>query len=121
MPKTRMLCAVLIISAVYAAKVRAEWMTFTGGPAVSVGFWPFGSALSGVAVATQSNVVNGIPNTGPIGLTPINVPNLSPDYFATGLQPNPGPSVDMLGTPYNDSGDKYHVVIDFSGTTGGSN
>jgi hypothetical protein len=121
MPKMRTLCLLLIVSAVYAAKVQAEWMTFTGGPAISIGSWPFGSALSGVAVAARSNVVNGIPNTPPIGLTPINVPNLSPDYFATTLQPNSGPSVDMLGTPYNDSGDSYHVAINFSGTTGGSN
>jgi hypothetical protein len=121
MRTTRILCTLLIITAICAANVQANWMTFSGGPVVSVGTWPFGSALNGVAVATQSNVVNGIPNTPPIGLTPINVPLLSPDYFATGLQPNSGPSVDMLGTPYNDSGDKYHVVIDFSGTTGGSN
>jgi hypothetical protein len=121
MPKTRIVCALLIIWAACAIKVQAEWLTFAGGPVVSIGTWPFGSALNGVAVATQSNVVNGIPNTPPIGLTPINVPLLSPDYFATGLQPNAGPSVDMLGTPYNDSGDMYHVAIDFSGTTGGSN
>jgi hypothetical protein len=25
----------------------------------------------------------------------------------------------MIGTPYNDAGDTYHVVIDFSGTIGG--
>jgi hypothetical protein len=113
--------ALLIVSALCAPNVQANWMTFSGGPVVSVGTWPFGSTLSGVSVATQSNVVNGIPNTGPVGLTPINIPNLSPDYFTTGLQPNSGPSVDMLGTPYNDSGDTYHVVIDFSGTTGGAN
>lgn len=121
MPKIRTLCALLIVSAACTANVQAEWMTFSGGPVVSVGTWPFGNALSGVAVATQSQVVNGVPSTGAIGLTPINVPNLSPDYFLTGLVPNPGPSVDMLGTPYNDSGDKYRVTIDFSGTTGGSN
>jgi hypothetical protein len=121
MPKTRIVCALLIIWATTTATVQAEWMVFSGGPAISIGTWPFGSALSGVAVATRSNVVNGIPNTPPIGLTPINVPNLSPDYFLTGLQPNGGPSVDMLGTPYNDSGDQYHVAINFSGTTGGSN
>ena len=46
---------------------------------------------------------------------------LSADYFATGLVPNPGPTVTEISTPYNDSGDKYHVVIDFSGTTGGPN
>src|SRR5262245_10426258 len=121
MSKIRILCALLIIWAACAAKVQAAWLTFAGGPAISIGSWPFGNALSGVAVATRSQVVNGIPNTPPIGLTPINVPNLSPDYFATTLQPNAGPSVDMLGTPYNDSGDKYHVAINFSGTTNGSN
>jgi hypothetical protein len=117
----RIVCAMLIISATCGGVVQANWMTFSGGPAVAVGTWPFGSALSGVAVATASNFVNGIPSTAPIGLTPINIPNLSPDYFATGLVPNSGPSVDMIGTPYNDSGDKYHVRIDFSGTTGGAN
>ena len=42
-------------------------------------------------------------------------------YFKTGLycdyrnQGDPKAAI----TPYNDTGDKYHVVIDFSGTTGG--
>ena len=78
-------------------------------------------ALTGGAVATASNFVNGNNATGPTGLTPINIINLSPDYFATTLIPNnPGPFVGSLGTPYNDAGDTYHVVIDFTGTNGGS-
>jgi hypothetical protein len=118
---SRILCATLIISATCAATVEAEWMTFTGGPTVSVGVWPGGNALSGAAVVTASSFVNGIPSTPFIGLTPITIPNLSPDYFATGLQPNPGPVVTMIGTPYNDTGDKYHVDVDFTATTGGAN
>ena len=118
---SRTICATLIISAICAATVEAEWMTFTGSGLVSVGTWPGGSQLTGAAVATASNFTNGIPSTPFIGLTPITINNLSPDYFATGLQPNPGPVVTMIGTPYNDTGDKYHVVIDFTATTGGAN
>jgi hypothetical protein len=117
----RIVCALLIISATCVANVRAEWMTFFGSGVASVGTWPGGSALSGAALVSASNFTNGIPSTPFIGLTPITIPNLSPDYFATGLQPNPGPVVTMIGTPYNDTGDKYHVVVDFTATTGGAN
>ena len=95
-------------------------MTFAGGPAVAVGTWPAGNVLSGAAVVTASNFVNGNLSTPFIGLTPITVSNLSPDYFATSLIPNAGPVVTSIGTPYNDAGDKYHVVVDFTATTGGS-
>jgi hypothetical protein len=96
-------------------------MTFAGGPAVAVGTWPGGSGLSGTATVTASNFVNGNLSTPAIGLTPITIgPPLSPDFFAAGLLPNPGNTVPLIGTPYNDAGDKYHVRIDFSGTTGGS-
>jgi hypothetical protein len=117
----RILCAMLIIAASRPPTVHANWMTFTGGPVVALGTWPGGSALSGNAVVTASNFINGNNATGPIGLTPITITGLSPDYFATTLQPNAGPSVSSIGTPYNDAGDKYHVVIDFTGTLGGSN
>ncbi len=116
----RVLCALPIISAAFAASVQANWMTFTGGGVASVGAWPGGSALSGTALVTASNFTNGIPSTPFIGLTPVTIPNLSTDYITTGLIPNPGPVVTEIGTPYNDTGDKYHVVVDFSGTIGGS-
>jgi hypothetical protein len=118
---SRILYATLIVSATCAATAEANWMTFTGGGVVSVGTWPGGSALSGAAVVTASSFTNGIPSTPFIGLTPVTINNLSPDYFATGLQPNPGPVVTLIGTPYNDTGDKYHVVVDFTATTGGAN
>ena len=97
-------------------------MTFFGSGVTSTGVWPAGSQLSGTATVNASSFINGIPSTPFIGLTPFSIgPALSADYFATGLQPNPGNLVDPIATPYNDTGDKYHVVIDFSGTTGGSN
>ena len=46
-------------------------------------------------------------------------PNLSPDYLSTGLSFNTGTLVHAIATPYNDQGDKYHVVVDFTGTTNG--
>jgi hypothetical protein len=113
--------AVLSIVFATAATARADWMTFTGGPVNAIGSWSGGMQLSGSAIVTASNFTNGNNATAFIGLTPISVPNLSPDYFATALQPNPGPAVNSIGTPYNDAGDKYHVVVDFSATTGGSN
>ncbi len=116
----RILFALLILSACWAASVQAKWLTFTGSGVASLGTWPSGSALSGTATATGSSFINGNLSTPFIGLTPVNVPALSADYFATALQPNAGPSVDLIGTPYNDAGDKYHVVVDFTGTTGGS-
>jgi hypothetical protein len=112
---------VAMLIAIPAATAHAGWMGFTGGPVVANGTWPGGSQLAGTALVTASNFINGNNATPAIGLLPINVTNLSADYFATTLQPNFGPSVSSIGTPYNDAGDKYHVVIDFSGTTGGSN
>lgn len=116
------LCAGLTLWGLATPHAHAEWMIFTGGPVVSTGVWPAGSLLSGTAIATASNFVNGNNATLPIGLTPIAVgPALSPAYFATNLQPNTGTLVHSLGAPYNDTGDKYHVVVDFTGTTGGPN
>jgi hypothetical protein len=121
MYKSRLLCAWLILLGLTATQLQANWMVFTGGPTVATGVWPAGSALSGTAVATASNFVNGNMATLPIGLVPTAVgPALSPNYFATGLIPNPGSLVTVLSTPYNDTGDKYHTVIDFSGTSNGS-
>jgi hypothetical protein len=118
----RFLTLWLILIGFIATPLHAEWMVFTGGPTVATGVWPGGTALSGTAIAKQSNVVNGNLATLPIGLLPITVgPALSPAYFATSLVPNPGSLVTSLGTPYNDTGDTYHVSIDFSGTTGGPN
>jgi hypothetical protein len=114
------LCGLLVLSATCATTVNARWMQFTGGPVTAFGVWPGGAQLSGGAIVTANNFVNGIPSTPFIGLTPITVNNLSSDYFATGLQPNPGPVVTMIGTPYNDTGDKYHVVVNFSPTAGGN-
>ncbi len=112
----------LILFGLIATPLHAEWMVFTGGPTVATGVWPSGTALSGTAVATASNFVNGNLATLPVGLVPTAVgPALSPNYFATGLQPNLGTLVSVLSTPYNDTGDKYLTVIDFSGTTGGPN
>jgi hypothetical protein len=96
-------------------------MSYAGGPAVALGTWPGGSTLAGTATITASNFVNGNLATPAIGLTPITIgPPLSADFFAAGLQPNPGNTVPVISTPYNDAGDRYHVVIDFSATTGGS-
>ena len=117
----RTLFALAVLSGICAAPAQANWMTFTGGPAVALGTWPGGSGLAGFATVTASNFVNGNPATPAIGLTPITVgPPLSADFFAAGLMPNAGNTVPMIGTPYNDAGDMYHVVIDFSGTVGGS-
>ncbi len=113
----KILCAALILLGLTAPGSPAAWMQFAGGPTVSNGTWPGGSAYSGTAVATASNFVNGNLSTPFIGIGPNSVPNLSPDYFATGLVPNAGPSVSAIATPYNDAGDMYHVVIDFSGTS----
>src|SRR5437764_4717546 len=99
--RIRIPCA-LLVAAICTSAAHAEWLVWSGGPSVAAGSWPATAALSGTAAAKQSLVVNGIPSTPPIGLTPITIPNLSSDYFATGLVPNnPGPVVDMLGTPYN--------------------
>jgi hypothetical protein len=116
----RLLCA-LILLGLATGHSRAEWLTFFGSGVSSTGVWPGGMQLSGTATVTASSFINGIPSTPFIGLLPTTVGSLSADYAATGLVPNPGPAVDLIATPYNDTGDKYHVVIDFSGTAGGSN
>jgi hypothetical protein len=121
MRKTRILSAIAILFLASAATAQANWMTFAGGPAAALGTWPGTSSLTGFATVTATNFVNGNLATPAIGLTPINVgPPLSADFFAAGLQPNPGNTVPMIGTPYNDAGDRYHVTIDFSGTVGPS-
>ena len=118
----QLLCALLILLGLATAHARAEWMTFFGGGVTSTGVWPGGMQLAGTANVTASSFINGIPSTPFIGLTPFSVgPALSADYFATGLVPNPGPLVNEIATPYNDTGDKYHVVVDFTATTGGAN
>jgi hypothetical protein len=112
--------AALILFGSWPATARAEWLTFVGGPVNAVGTWPATGALAGTATATASNFVNGNNSTPAIGITPLTIPNLSPDYFATGLVPNAGNVVTSLGAPYNDAADTYHVVFDFSGTTSSS-
>jgi PEP-CTERM motif len=117
----RPLFALAILCCMCAATAHANWMTFTGGPAVALGTWPGGSGLSGFATVTATNFVNGNLATPAIGLTPLTVgPPLSADFFAAGLLPNPGNTVPVITTPYNDAGDMYHVEIDFSGTVGSS-
>jgi hypothetical protein len=114
-------CTVAIALALGATDVKANWMTFSGGPGVAIGTWPGGSGLSGFATVTATNFVNGNPITPAIGLTPNTIgPPLSADFFAAGLMPNPGNTVPVISTPYNDTGDRYHVEIDFSGTAGPS-
>jgi hypothetical protein len=121
MQTSRFVCAVTIWVAIWAVPAEANWIAFTGGPTVAIGTWPGGSGLSGFATVTASNFVNGNNSTPPIGLTPNTIgPPLSSDFFAAGLQPNPGNTVPVISTPYNDAGDMYHVVIDFSGTVGSS-
>ncbi|HEY3393189.1 MAG TPA: hypothetical protein VGK58_10800 [Lacipirellulaceae bacterium] len=121
MRKSRVLCAFAILLSMGAATANANWMTFTGGPAVALGTWPGTSSLSGFATVTATNFVNGNLSTPAIGLTPNTIgPPLSTDFFAAGLQPNPGNTVPVISTPYNDAGDTYHVEIDFSGTVGSS-
>ena len=114
--------AVAIALAVGPTAANANWMQYTGGPGVALGTWPGGSGLSGTATITASGFVNGNLATPAIGLTPNTIgPPLSTDFFAAGLLPNPGNSVPVISTPYNDAGDRYHVSIDFSGTVGGPN
>jgi len=111
-----------IVLCVFAARAHADWMEYSGGPTVVVGFWPAGSGLAGTAAITASNFVNGNIATPPIGLTPSTIgPPLSTDFFAAGLVPNASGGVPTITTPYNDAGDSYHVVIDFTGTIGGPN
>ena len=119
--RLRILYLPAVLLAICSTAANANWMTFTGGPAVALGTWPGTSSLSGFATVTATNFVNGNLSTPAIGLTPNTIgPPLSSDFFAAGLQPNPGNTVPVISTPYNDAGDKYHVEIDFSGTVGSS-
>jgi hypothetical protein len=110
-----------LLLALWTTSALAQWMSFTGGPVLAIGTWSGASELSGTATVTASNFVNGNAATPLIGLTPNTIgPPLSSDFFAAGLQPNPGDTVPVISTPYNDAGDSYHVSIDFSGTVGGA-
>jgi len=118
----RTLLALSLFYACCASHADAKWLTYgPGSQSFFPAAWPAGAGLSGTATITASNFINGNNATLPIGLTTVNVgPALSPDFFSASLLPNIGNIVPVIGTPYNDSGDKYHVVIDFSGTTGSS-
>ena len=109
-----------IISGSLTSTSSAQWMDFTGGPNSATGTWIGSSSLSGTAAVTASNFVNGNSSTSAIGLTPFSLGSLSVDFYGAGLFHNPGNVVPMISTPFNDTGDKYHVKIDFSGTTGNS-
>ena len=103
-----------LLLALWTTSALAQWMSFTGGPVLAIGTWSGASELSGTATVTASNFVNGNAATPLIGLTPNTIgPPLSSDFFAAGLQPNPGDTVPVISTPYNDAGDSYHVSIDF--------
>src|SRR5687767_7502334 len=120
MRHVRVLFTAFFVMGIWATSAWAQWMEFAGGPIVATGTWPAGSGLSGTALVTASDFVNGNLATPAIGLTPNTIgPPLSADFFAAGLQPNAGDTVPVISTPYNDAGDSYHVVIDFSGTVGG--
>src|SRR5687767_11457551 len=121
MRHVRVLFTAFFVMGIWATSAWAQWMEFAGGPIVATGTWPAGSGLSGTALVTASNFVNGNSATPLIGLTPNTIgPPLSADFFAAGLQPNPGDTVPVISTPYNDTGDRYHVVVDFTGTVGPS-
>ena len=110
-----------LLLVVWTTSALADWISFTGGPTVAIGTWSGSAGLSGTAIVTATNFVNGNSATPAIGLTPVTIgPPLSSDFFAAGLQPNPGNTVPIISTPYNDAGDRYHVSIDFSGTVGGT-
>lgn len=116
----RILCTATILVALGAANsARAQWIEFTGGPDAVVGTWPVGSGLSGTATVTASNFVNGNTATPHVALVPTQISSLSSDFFAAGLTTNSSGTVPSLATNYNDAGDRYHVVFDFSGTVGG--
>ena len=99
---------------------QAQWMEFTGGPTTATGNWIGASSLSGSASVTASNFINGNNSTGPIGLTPFNQGSLSVDFYNAGLTHNPGNILPTMSTPFNDTGDKYHVEFDFLLTSGSS-
>jgi hypothetical protein len=108
-----------MVIGICATSSPAQWIEFTGGPDAVVGTWPVGSGLSGTASVTASNFVNGNSATPHVALVPTQIGSLSSDFFAAGLTPNSSGTVPSLATNYNDAGDRYHVVFDFSGTVGG--
>ena len=116
----RMLCTAATLVALGAANPAwAQWIDFTGGPDVVLGTWPVGSGLSGTAGVTASNFVNGNSATPHLALGGTQISSLSSDFFAAGFTANSSGTVPLLLTSYNDAGDRYHVVFDFSGTAGG--
>jgi hypothetical protein len=113
------ICTALMVIGSCATSSPAQWIEFTGGPDVVVGTWPVGSGLAGTASVTASNFVNGNSATPHVALVPTQIGSLSSDFFAAGFTTNSGGTVPSLATNYNDAGDRYHVVFDFSGTVGG--
>jgi len=109
----------LMVIGIWASPSPAQWIEFAGGPDVVIGTWPVGSGLSGTAAVTASNFVNGNSATAHVALIPTQIGSLSSDFFAAGLTANSSGTVASLATNYNDAGDRYHVVFDFSGTVGG--
>ncbi len=110
--------ALAVSFSLFVTTTHAQWMDFSGGPNNATGTWTGATSLSGTASVTASNFINGNNSTVQIGVLPISLTSLSTDFYNAGLIPNTGNIVPSIGAPFNDTGDKYQVVIDFSSTTG---
>lgn len=107
--------AILAIGAL-CASTHAQWLSHTSvspGQSTTASYAGGSGAYSGFVNAVASNIIDGLGNGVP-GINPFFHNNLTPTFLSN-YPTNPGGTLDYLGVTYNDSGDQYDVMLDFSG------
>lgn len=109
------LCALTSLS----GTAHAQWASYTvQTPTTALnGSFNVGGAYSGGFKVYTQNFTDG-GNDGIPGIVPVSYNQLTTS-FTNNLPTNPGPAFDYFGVTYNNSGDSYDVILDFSGLQNG--
>lgn len=101
---------------VLCATTHAQWLSHTSvssGVQTTASYVGGSGAYAGNVIALATNIIDGMGNGVP-GINPFFHNNLTPTFLSN-YPTNPGGTLDYLGVTYNDSGDEYDVLLDFSG------
>jgi len=112
---SRLSLTTLAVIAVCASS-NAQWLshtTVTPGQSTTATYAGGTGAYSGSVNAVATNIIDGMGNGVP-GISPFAHSNLTPTFLSN-YPTNPGGTLDYLGVTYNDSGDQYDVMLDFTG------
>jgi hypothetical protein len=112
----KLITANLLLAALASANpIWLEWSGSAGGPLT--GSFP-GGGITGSATATSSNAIDGTTN-GVVGPTASSFTNLTGTFITHYGNGNPGTGLTTIGNPFNDTGDRYTVTMDFTGLSTG--